>query len=64
MKTKLGQCLARAEEKGEEAQRSLCSQINPRETSNVTRAGLSLQREECITCPLPRRLGVERVPAW
>lgn len=63
MKTKLGQCLARAE-KGEEAQRSLCSQINTRETSNVTQAGLSLQREECITCPLPRRLGVETVTAW
>lgn len=64
MKTKIGQCLARAKEKGEEAQRSLWSQINTRETSNVTHAELSLQREECITCPLPRRLRVETITAW
>lgn len=42
----------------------MCSQISTRGTRNDKHTGLCFQRGWCITCFLPRSLGVEVIIAW
>lgn len=43
------------------AQKSLCSQIRTRETRTIKHEGLALQQKKCVTCFLPRQLGLDVV---
>lgn len=40
---------------------TLCSQVSTMGTRNATCTGLSLLREGCVSCLLPRRLGADLV---